>query len=221
MSNFLFLTFPHVLCCDTVRWQMAVVRQKRSVAHRTGWCLPPAVTTFLHRGGAGTTAGGTACSTPLTWSLSTAHRSRSFSSGTTFEDAVSSPEVVLISALCSLFWAEISFRLHNGSVGWYDWQRGRRKVDLGRWNASKHWAVRCLGREGRICLCLCVCVIEACLYLMERSFEVDEQLTFLCLSLVLLQEPVGQGAAWWSFCRGRLRSTPCNVWFQRLKWLQV
>lgn len=158
MSNFLFLTFPHVLCCDTVRWQMAVVWQKRSVAHRTGWCLPPAVTTFLHRGGAGTTAGGTACSTPLTWSLSTAHRSRSFSWGTAFEDAVSSPEVVLISALCSLFWAEISFRLHNGSVGWYDWQRGRRKVDLGRWNASKHWAVRCLGREGRICLCLmCLC----------------------------------------------------------------
>lgn len=156
MSSFLFLAFPHVLRCDTVQRQMGVVKQKPSIAHRTGWCLPLAVTTFLPRGGTGTTAGSTACRTTLTWSLSTAHRSRSFFMG-------KSPILKCIFLTESHFnfssflffgGAEISFWLRCSSMGWYDWQRGRRKVDLGRWNTSKRWAVRCLGREGRVCLYL-------------------------------------------------------------------
>lgn len=78
--------FPHVLCCDTVRRQVGVVKPKWNVVHKAGWRFPPAVTTFRCRGGTGTTAGSTACRTTQTWSLSTAERSRSISSWTTSEN---------------------------------------------------------------------------------------------------------------------------------------
>lgn len=68
MSSFLFWMFPHVSCCDTVRWQMAVGKPNPSLVHRTGWRLPPAVITSRPRGGAGTRAGGTACRRTQTWS---------------------------------------------------------------------------------------------------------------------------------------------------------
>lgn len=203
MSRFLFLAFPHL--CNR---QQRVARANPSVAHSTGWCLPPAVTTSLPRGGTGRTAGATACRTAPTWWLSTAHRSRSFFIQNHLPRRVFLPQNCFHFSFALYFWAGVSRRLHDGGVGGHDWQRGRRKVDVGGWNAGELPAVRCLGR-----------------FLCGRSLLVPAgQLSshrLSCLFLVVLQGSLGQGPAWWSVWRRRLRRTPRHDWFQRLKWLQV